>query len=266
MQFNYPVRGKNKGHRNHDEIRLIRLLNFIFDQILDFIVNRLTNVMRNNQNNVDQSIQSLMNIMLFSDYQRENLNAYNESSNAYMQLMAEKVSSLDGLKKAFENLIEIGREIGLQGLLIAAKQYQKHLKMFTAHLNLLSGDAHELLSDCFQRFDCLIHDILENLYQLNVNNREILFSSKFLKLVELITNREIVGHCLVFVKRISVAECLCMVLDEILSKSAQNRLKIDYITGDRSAMGQNPRTIKHQVCFSISFIVLDETTSCCRKL
>jgi hypothetical protein len=197
--------------------------------------------------------------MLTTDYHKETITIYQTQSSEYTEFTQSQSATLINLKHYIENLIEVGYELGLLGLYLFAKDLRKKLKVNQSHLSIINKSAQEIFQDILQRLDCLVDDILKNLHQLYLNEFEILFSSKVLKLIERIIKQQNIKHtndrgrCIVFVERVYTATILSQVLSDLISSLESpwdTRLQAKHVTGIKAIFSDKPMTVKYQVRFS----------------
>ena len=198
--------------------------------------------------------KELTHTMLTTDYRGDNLAVYNSQSNHYTTCIESQSVKISELKNYIENLIEVGYELGLYGMLLLAKELRRKLKLSNIHSSIIDSSSRKVFDDIFQHLECLVDDILKILYQLNIDNHQILFSPKVFKLLDRILKqqhqRDAHRQAIVFVERISTAHILREVLSfraSSLEPPQNNRLIIEYVTGTRPIPGDKPMTAKYQV-------------------
>ena len=196
---------------------------------------------------------NLGQIMLTTDYRRENIAAYHKKSSDYTTFIQSQSIIIINLKRFLENLAEVGNELGLAGLYIFAKELRVKLKTNQMSQFMINSSARELYDDIFQRLQCLVDDILKPLYRSNLTH-EILFSPKVIKLIERIVQQQETNvnnsKCIVFVERVYTATMLNEVLLDyisILNPPWDTKLKVKHITGIKAILSDKPMTAKYQV-------------------
>jgi hypothetical protein len=195
----------------------------------------------------------LTEVILNTDYLGENIAEYNVQSVDYTIFLQSQSINLPHLKRYLDNLAHIGRELGIYALFQASNML-RNLLHAPETLNLIvDTSAKELFDSSLQRIDCLVDDILRTLVDLNESRTDVLFSSKVLQLFQRLTSdidKRSLGRCIVFVERIHTATILNVTLNHLrgtLPLESQTRLKIKYVTGQRSNMGDVTMNAKYQV-------------------
>jgi hypothetical protein len=218
------------------------------------MVNKLQNHLSTKKDEYNKLENDLSSTILTTDYRGENLDVYNAQSSDYTAFIQSQPVTLPTIKRYLENLIEVGYELGLWGLLLFAKELRKKLKLHTYLLCNNDISAKHIFDDIIQRLECLVDDILKNLYRLNVTDNNILFSPKVFKLLDRILEQHntpnTLSRCIVFVERIYTATILSQVLSDLaesLESPWNTRLKIKHITGRKSLFRDYPMTAKSQV-------------------
>lgn len=193
--------------------------------------------------------------MLTSDYKSGNISIYSQQSQEYSIYTAENSLDLRALKRKFETFMEVFFELGFFGQWLFGKKLQAHLKSFLNVLGTQSIVHQQMFSDIAQRFDCTMNEITENIFQMNANCREILYSPKVLELIELIKQCKF-NRCIVFVQRIEVAELLSKILVKILAtEMPASNLKVDHVTGTKSIASDVDLTTKNRASQTSAFFV-----------
>jgi hypothetical protein len=192
--------------------------------------------------------------MLTTDYRGSNIAVYHTQSSDYTAFIQAQSITLISLKRYLENLMEVGYELGLLGLLEFAKDLRKKLKHNQLLLRNFSLSVQAIFEDIFQRLECLVDDILKNLYQLNIHNYNVLISPKVSALLNRIIEQQktkgTFGQCIVFVERVYTATILSHVLSDLvltLEPPGDSLLKIKYVTGIKAFFSDKPMTVKYQV-------------------
>ena len=237
-------------------------------QIIQSIVSDLGRYLNKRKADLAEIELGLTEVILNTDYLGENIAEYNTQSVDYTIFLQSQYISLPRLKHYLDNLIHIGNELGVYGLFRAGTMLRNLLHASEALNFIVDPTSKELFDSSLQRIDCLVDDILRNLVDLNENKTEVLFSSKVLTLFERLANdidRGSLGRCIVFVERIYTAAILSLTLNYLkgtLPSESQKRLRIKYVTGQRSNMGDATMNAKYQVriifcllCLSIDRLV-----------
>jgi ERCC4-related helicase len=220
------------------------------------MVNIVQNHLSKKKGEFNKLEKNLAETMLTSDYLRENITVYNSQSGDYTTFTQSQSVILISLKRYLENLIEVGHELGLCGLFFFAKDLRQKLKKNQAFTSITDRSAREVFDDIFQRLECLVDDILKNLYRLNKHNYQVLLSPKVMKLLDrIIEQQEIKGpgphsRCIVFVERVNTATILSQVLSDLIESLKppwNTRLKVKHVTGIKVIFSDKPMTAKYQV-------------------
>ncbi|CAF3332479.1 unnamed protein product [Rotaria sp. Silwood2] len=221
-------------------------------QTIQSIVDDLKLYLREQKEECEKIEHDLVEVMLMTDYLGENLTEYNARSVDYTAFLQSKYVNLPRLKHYLDNLLHIGYELGIYGLFLAAKALQKTLKSSQALELITDEKGKELFDSSMRRIDCLTDDILQNLIHINQHNDKILFSSKVLNVFYRIkqdVDSDSLGRCIVFVQRIYTAIILNQLLNFLSERfPADNtkRLKIKYLTGQKSSVGSTAMTAIYQ--------------------
>jgi len=93
-----------------------------------------------------------------------------------------------------------------------------------------------------------LEDLIKNQFINLPKNREILHSSKVLKVLELL-RKNIDGQTIVFVDRVFTAAYLCQVLTKI-----DETIQVKYIAGSKMSFDEISCSLKYQVCFAFCSI------------
>jgi hypothetical protein len=214
------------------------------------MTNRLQSEILSKKSQYDEIESKLTRTMLTSEYRTANVAVYTAQSSEYTTFVQMRSVTLPVVKRDLENLIEIGYELGLWGLFLFAKGLRKRLKVNRLSLVIFDSNTREIFNDCLSRLDCLVDDILKNLYRLHAADLDVLFSPKVHQLFERILQQNTDGRCIVFVERIYTASILSQVLsnlnDAVIS-SKKNELKIKYVTGSKSNFADCVMTVRYQV-------------------
>jgi hypothetical protein len=218
------------------------------------MVNKIQNYLLEQKTEHNKLESVLSDTMLTTDYRGSNIAVYHTQSSDYTAFTQSQSITLIGLKRYLENLMEVGYELGLLGLLEFAKDLRKKLKRNQTLLFITSLSARAIFEDIFQRLECLVDDILKNLYQLNMHNYNVLFSPKVLALLNRIIKQQntkgTFGQCIVFVERVYTATILSQVLSDLvltLDPPWDSLLKIKHVTGIKALFSDKPMTVKYQV-------------------
>ena len=218
------------------------------------MANNIHNFLSKQQDQYNVIQSNLSDTMLTTDYRGDNIDTYHKQSTDYTTFIQFRSITLVGLKRYLENLIEVGQELGLWGLLLFAKDLRKKLKINQALLFIMDPLARKIFEDILQRLDCLVDDILKNLQHLNKDNYEILLSPKVMKLLDRIIDQQSTGNnrgrCIVFVERVYTATVLSELLSHLVSCLAppwNTRLKVKHVTGVKVIFSDKPMTAKYQV-------------------
>jgi ERCC4-related helicase len=218
------------------------------------MINQIQKYLSKQKDQYNKLETDLSHTMLTTDYHGENVTTYHTQSSEYTSFTQSQSITLLNLKRYLENLIEVGRELGLLGLFLFAKELRRKLKINQTHFFITNTTARELFEDIFQRFECLVDDILKNLHLSNLDDLEILSSPKVIKLIERIIKqqniKESLGRCIVFVERVYTATILSNVLSNLISSLESpwdTRLKVKHITGIKAIFSDKPMTVKYQV-------------------
>ena len=206
------------------------------------------------QKNVHDRLETdLSHTMLTTDYRRENLVTYHQQSSEYTAFIQSQPLTLLSLQKLLKNIVDVGEELGLIGLFFFARDVRKQMKNRQLLIILSNSSSRVLFNDIFQRFECLVDDILKPLYLSNPSD-EILFSPKVIKLIERIVKQQQLkgsrSKCIVFVERVHTAIMLDQVLTDyitFLKTPWDQRLKVKHLTGIKAGFGGKPMTAKYQV-------------------
>jgi ERCC4-related helicase len=195
----------------------------------------------------------LSRTMLTTDYRRENLARYHQQSSDYTAFIQSQPLTLMNLQRLLRNIVDVGEELGLAGLFFFARSVRKQLKNRQLLMILSNSSSRQLFEDIFQRFECLVDDILNPLYYSSPSY-EILFSPKVIRLIERIVqqqqSKELRSKCIVFVERVHTALILDQVLTEFITTLEEpwdQRLKVKHLTGIKAGFGDRPMTAKYQV-------------------
>ena len=210
---------------------------------------------RSSQKQEHKKIESVLsNTMITTDYKRENVTVYHQQSSEYTTSVQSQSIAIDNLKRYLENLIEVGYELGLFGLFLFAKDLRKRFKTNQANLYFTTIKAQELFIDICQRLECLVDDILTNLYRLNLADHEILCSPKVLQLIERIIEqherKKESSKCIVFVERVYTATMLSYVLSKLIlgiETPWDTKLKVKHVTGIKAIFSNESMSAKQQV-------------------
>ncbi|CAF3720387.1 unnamed protein product, partial [Adineta steineri] len=174
--------------------------------------------------------------MLNTDYLGANLTDYENQSSDYTDITQSRPITLQLFKHYLENLIEVGYELGLCGLLIFAKELRRKLKKNQGLTLFPDQEAKNIFNGIYQRLECITDDILKNLYQLNLHDSDILFSPKVLQLLDRILKQpnteDTLGQSIVFVERVYTATILSQVLSHLiltLESPHAKQLKVNHV-------------------------------------
>ena len=214
------------------------------------MTNRLQSEILSKKAAYDEIESRLTRTMLTSKYRTENVAVYTAQSSEYTTFTQFRPVTLPLVKRHLDNLIEIGYELGLWGLFLFAKALRKRLKSNRLSLMIVDSNTRELFDDCLTRLDCLVDDILKNLYRLHDTDLDVLFSPKVHQLFERLLQQNTDGRCIVFVERIYAASILSQVLSDLNAAAIpakDTRLKINYITGAKSNFTNSVMTARYQV-------------------
>jgi len=218
------------------------------------MVNKIQNYLLEKKTEHNKLESVLSDTMLTTDYLGSNNAVYHTQSSDYTAFTQSQSITLIGLKRYLENLMEVGYELGLLGLLEFAKDLRKKLKRNQPLLCISSPSARAIFEDIFQRLECLVDDILKNLHQLNIDNYNVLYSPKVLALLTRIIDQQnkkgTFGQCIVFVERVYTATILSQVLSDLvltLEPPWDSLLKIKHVTGIKAIFNDKPMTVKYQV-------------------
>ncbi|CAF4989461.1 unnamed protein product [Rotaria sp. Silwood1] len=159
-------------------------------EILNFMRNTIESYISKRKDEYKNIERNLSHTMLTTDYRGNNIDIYNQQSFDYTTFTQSQSVAIIHIKRFIENLIEIGYELGLYGLLIFAIEIRKKFKSNPICLSITDSSTREMFDDILQRLECLIDDILKNLCRLNEHNYEILFSSKVRLLLERIIKQQ----------------------------------------------------------------------------
>ncbi|CAF4204864.1 unnamed protein product, partial [Adineta steineri] len=221
--------------------------------ILRYMVNIIQNYLVQKKDQHIKIERELSHTMLNTDYLGVNLTDYQNQSSDYTDITQSRPITLQLFKHYLENLIEVGYELGLCGLLIFAKELRKKLRKNQGLTLFPDQEARNIFSDIYQRLECLTDDILKNLYQLNVHDSDILFSPKVLQLLDRILKQPntegTLGQSIVFVERVYTATILSQVLSHLiltLESSHAKQLKVNHVTGIKSLFYDKSMTMKYQ--------------------
>ncbi|CAF1375740.1 unnamed protein product [Rotaria sordida] len=221
--------------------------------ILNFMRNTIENYISKRKDEYKNIERNLSHTILTTDYRGNNIAIYNQQSIDYTIFIQSQSIIILNIRRYLENLIEVGYELGLYGLLLFAKESRKKFKSNHIRLSMIDLSAREMFDDIFQRLECLIDDILKNLIQLNNNNLEILFSPKVRELLKRITQQQNEknpsGRCIVFVERVYTATILSQVLSHLvltLESPWNTLLKINHVTGIKAIFHEKRMTTKSQ--------------------
>ncbi|CAF3577169.1 unnamed protein product [Adineta steineri] len=191
--------------------------------------------------------------MLNTDYLGANLTDYENQSSDYTDITQSRPITLQLFKHYLENLIEVGYELGLCGLLIFAKELRRKLKKNQGLTLFPDQEAKNIFNGIYQRLECITDDILKNLYQLNLHDSDILFSPKVLQLLDRILKQpnteDTLGQSIVFVERVYTATILSQVLSHLiltLESPHAKQLKVNHVTGIKSLFYDKSMTMKYQ--------------------
>ncbi|CAF4312506.1 unnamed protein product [Rotaria sp. Silwood2] len=133
--------------------------------------------------------------------------------------------TLDQLKCHLDNIIHIGYDLGLCGLLLGITSLKCYLESKNASIKITDKEAKDLYEKIIKSLDFLINNKFNNLPE----NRQILYSDKVIKLEEIIKHNNL-GQCIVFVERVHTAAFLCQVLGKIFGDC----IKIKYLAGSKA--------------------------------
>lgn len=217
------------------------------------MINLIKNYLSKQKDIQEKMETDLSQTMLTTDYRGENLATYHRQSSDHTTFTQSQPLTLIGFRRLLENVLEVGYELGLTGSFFFAKEIRKRLKANQVLLPMLNSSAHELFKDIFQRFECLVDDILKPLCLFH-QTYDILFSPKVIQLIERIIHQQKLkgprSKCIVFVERVHTANTLTQVLTnliESLESPWDQRLKVKHVTGIKAGFGDKPMTAKNQV-------------------
>lgn len=218
------------------------------------MTNIISDYLSQKKNEYNKIATNLSQTMLTTDYLGENLLTYQKESSDYTSFTQSQSPVLINFKRYLENLIEVGYELGLLGLYLFAKDLRKKLKTNEIYLYIINPSAKEIFDDIFQRLECLVDDILKNLYVNNLDQYEILFSPKVIELIQRIIKQQDIentsGRCIVFVERVYTATILSQVLAKLISSLESPwdlKLKAKHVTGIKAIFSDKPMTVNYQV-------------------
>lgn len=219
------------------------------------MANRLQSEIQSKKAEYEEIESRLTRTMLTSRYRTENVAVYTAQSTEYTTFTQFRSLTLPLVKRDLDNVIEIGYELGLWGLFLFAKALRKRLKSNRLSLVVLDSNTRELFNDCLARLDCLVDDILKNLYRIHDTDLLVLFSPKVHQLFERLLQQNTDGRCIVFVERIYTASILSRVLSDLnvaAIPTKNTRLKFKYVTGAKSNFADSVMTARSQVGFRLS--------------
>ncbi|CAF2107810.1 unnamed protein product [Rotaria magnacalcarata] len=222
-------------------------------EILNFMYSSIEGYLSANNTTYRKLERDLTDTMLTTDYRGDNIAAYNKQSTDYTAFSQSQSVTIPQLKSYLKSVIEVGHELGLYGLLLFAKILRNRLKSSLVRLSMADSSARGIFDDMFQRLECLVEDILKNLWRLNQHRLEILFSPKVRKLLDRILKQQNENNkrsrCIVFVERVYTATMLSQILSNLASSQEppwHTPLKIKHVTGIKALFHDKPMTAKHQ--------------------
>lgn len=217
---------------------------------MESIASKLKNYLHDRDEERQQREQELSELMLTTDYHRENVANYNTASVNYMVFLQPQYMNLCRLKHYLENLLHVGHELGLYGLFLATEAFRKVVKSSQALTLITEPQDRELFEDAVERIDCLVDDILRPLVDIYRDDMEVMYSEKTRILFDRLTNdmeQNNLGRAIVFVQRVQTAGILSCVLSK-LAEAKTNLLKIRYVTGSKASLGEAKMSAKYLVC------------------
>ena len=214
------------------------------------MINRLHSDILSKKQQYEGIETKLTQTMLTSQYRTENVAVYTAQSSEYTTFIQLTSITLLHVKRYLENLIEIGYELGLWGLLLFGRELRKRLNSKGLSLFILDSSTREIFLDCLTRLDCLVDDILKNLYRLHETDLDVLFSPKVHQLFQRLLKQNNDGRCIIFVERIYTASILSQVLSDLnaaVEPSVNVRLRFKHVTGVNSHFCDVAMTARYQV-------------------
>lgn len=222
------------------------------------MISTIDSYLQEKKNACSKVERDLITTMLRNEHLGEGASAYQNLSGDHMIATQSQSIMLIRMKSCLANLVEVGLELGLLGLFDFAKRLRKKLKEYQQMQLNNDLQAMAISTDILQRFDCLVDDILKNLFRQHLSDCTVLFSPKVIKLLHQIIDRQQTegtsGRCIVFVERVYTATILSEVLSDLigtLEPPWNSRLKVKHVTGIKAMFNERSMTPAHQVRIAV---------------